>query len=119
MCRNIKPLFNFEPTATYDEILAASYQFVRKISGFTKPSKVNEAAFAAAVDDIAAIAAAALRMMKNCRRTAREDAMSRSPQDASIKPRHSVDAQAHCADDAPSICLCFVGISGILVTVQS
>jgi len=57
MCRNIKPLFNFEPTATDDEIRSASLQFVRKISGFTKPSRANEAVFTAAVDDIAAIAA--------------------------------------------------------------
>jgi len=52
MCRNIKPLFNFDPPATDDEIRAASLQFVRKISGFTKPSSANEAAFSAAVDDI-------------------------------------------------------------------
>lgn len=56
MCRNIKPLFNFEPPATDEEIRAASLQFVRKISGFTKPSKANEQAFAAAVDDIAKVA---------------------------------------------------------------
>ena len=56
MCRNIKTLFSFEPTATDEEIRAASLQFVRKISGFSKPSQANEAAFAAAVDDIAAIA---------------------------------------------------------------
>ena len=49
MCRNIKPLFNFNPPVTEDEIRAASLQFVRKISGFTKPSKANEAAFSAAV----------------------------------------------------------------------
>lgn len=55
MCRNIKPLFNFEPPATEDEIRAASLQFVRKVSGFSKPSNVNEAAFLAAVDEIAAI----------------------------------------------------------------
>ena len=55
MCRNIKPLFNFEPPATEDEVHAASLQFVRKISGFNKPSKANEAAFEAAVDEIAAI----------------------------------------------------------------
>jgi hypothetical protein len=52
MCRNIRPLFNFEPPATEDEIRAASLQFVRKISGFTKPSKVNEVAFDIAVNDI-------------------------------------------------------------------
>jgi hypothetical protein len=56
MCRNIRTLFNFEPPATHDEIEAASLQFVRKISGFTKPSRANEAAFNAAVDDIARIA---------------------------------------------------------------
>ena len=55
MCRNIRTLFNFEPPATDDEIQAASLQFVRKISGFTKPSKANEAAFEAAVAAIAAI----------------------------------------------------------------
>jgi hypothetical protein len=56
MCRNIKPLFNFEPPATEDEIRAASLQFVRKISGFNKPSQANEAAFARAIDDVAAAA---------------------------------------------------------------
>ena len=55
MCRNIRTLFNFEPPATEEEIAAASLQFVRKISGFNKPSKANEAAFYAAVDDIARI----------------------------------------------------------------
>jgi len=55
MCRNIRTLFNFEPPATDDEIQAASLQFVRKISGFTKPSKANEAAFDEAVASIAAI----------------------------------------------------------------
>jgi hypothetical protein len=55
MCRNIKTLFNFEPPVTSEEIRAASLQFVRKISGFNKPSKANEALFLAAVDDIAGI----------------------------------------------------------------
>jgi hypothetical protein len=55
MCRNIKPLFNFDPPVTDEEIHAASLQFVRKVSGFTKPSKANEAAFLAAVEEIAAI----------------------------------------------------------------
>src|SRR4029077_12304733 len=54
MCRNIHTLFNFEPPATEDEILDASLQFVRKISGFTKPSQANEEAFARAVDEVAA-----------------------------------------------------------------
>ncbi len=53
MCRNIRTLFNFDPPVTEDEIRAASLQYVRKISGFTKPSQVNEEAFNAAVDDIA------------------------------------------------------------------
>src|SRR5215510_623113 len=55
MCRNIKTLFNFEPPVTDEEIRAASLQFVRKLSGFNKPSKANEAVFLAAVDEIAAI----------------------------------------------------------------
>jgi hypothetical protein len=54
MCRNIRTLFNFEPPVTDEEIRAASLQFVRKLSGFNKPSKANEAAFLAAVDQIAA-----------------------------------------------------------------
>jgi hypothetical protein len=57
MCRNIRTLFNFEPPATSDEVQAASLQFVRKISGFTKPSRANEAAFEAAVEEISQIAA--------------------------------------------------------------
>jgi len=55
MCRNIKPLYTFEPPTTEDEIRAAALQFVRKISGFSKPSQANEAAFNAAVDAIAAV----------------------------------------------------------------
>ena len=55
MCRNIRTLFNFDPPVTEEEVVAASLQFVRKISGFHKPSKANEAAFNAAVKDIAAI----------------------------------------------------------------
>jgi hypothetical protein len=55
MCRNIKPLFNFDPPVTPEEVRAASLQFVRKISGFTKPSKANEDAFAAAVEEIAGV----------------------------------------------------------------
>jgi hypothetical protein len=56
MCRNIKTLFNFEPPATDEEIRAASIQFVRKLSGFNKPSKTNEAAFERAVDEVFVIA---------------------------------------------------------------
>ena len=58
MCRSIKTLFNFEPPATEEEICAASLQFVRKLSGFNKPSQANAVAFAKAVDDVAAVARA-------------------------------------------------------------
>jgi hypothetical protein len=64
MCRNIKTLFNFDPPVTDDEVRAASLQFVRKISGFTKPSKANEAAFAAAVEDVAAVSMRLLRALE-------------------------------------------------------
>ena len=56
MCRNIKPLFNFEPPATDDEMRASALQFVRKVSGFTKPSKMNEEAFNDAVEEVTAAA---------------------------------------------------------------
>ena len=56
MCRNIRTLFNFDPPATDEEVRAASVQFVRKLSGFTKPSQVNQAAFDEAVEDVAAVA---------------------------------------------------------------
>ncbi len=65
MCRNIRPLHNFEPPATEDEVYAASLQFVRKISGFTRPSKANEAAFLAAVDDIARISGRLLASLES------------------------------------------------------
>jgi hypothetical protein len=64
MCRNIKMLFNFEPAVTPDEVRAASLQFVRKISGFNKPSKANEAAFTAAIDAIAGISMDLLRSLE-------------------------------------------------------
>jgi len=63
MCRNIRTLYNFEPPATDDEVRAASLQFVRKISGFTKPSQANRAAFDAAVDDVARVARTLLDAM--------------------------------------------------------
>ena len=56
MCRNIRTLFNFDPPATEEEIRASSIQFVRKLSGFTKPSKANEAAFERAIEEVAAAA---------------------------------------------------------------
>jgi hypothetical protein len=64
MCRNIKMLFNFEPPVTPDEVRAASLQFVRKISGFNKPSKANEAAFLAAIDGIAGVSTQLLASME-------------------------------------------------------
>ncbi len=64
MCRNIKTLSNFEPPATEEEIRAASLQFVRKVTGFNKPSKANEAAFLAAVDEIAAISSTLLSSLE-------------------------------------------------------
>jgi hypothetical protein len=64
MCRNIKMLFNFDPPVTDEEVRAASLQFVRKISGFNKPSKANEASFAAAVDEIARISGRLLRSLE-------------------------------------------------------
>ncbi|MDI1428517.1 DUF2277 domain-containing protein [Polyangium sorediatum] len=63
MCRNIKTLFNFEPPATEEEIRAASLQFVRKLSGFNKPSRANEAAFEQAVEDVAATARALMQSL--------------------------------------------------------
>ena len=65
MCRNIKPLFNFEPPVSEDEIHAASLQFVRKISGFNKPAKANEAAFNAAVDEVTRVSSQLLRSLKS------------------------------------------------------
>jgi hypothetical protein len=64
MCRNIRPLFNFDPPVTQDEVRAASLQFVRKISGFHKPSKANEKLFADAVEEIAAVSARLLRSLE-------------------------------------------------------
>ncbi len=64
MCRNIKMLFNFEPPVTPDDIRAASLQYVRKISGFSKPSKANEAAFAAAVEEVTAASARLLGLLE-------------------------------------------------------
>jgi len=64
MCRNIKTLFNFDPPVTDEEVQAASLQFVRKITGFNKPSKANEAAFQAAVEEVAGISARLLRSLE-------------------------------------------------------
>jgi hypothetical protein len=67
MCRNIKTLFNFEPPVTEEEVRAASLQFVRKISGFSKPSKANEAAFHAAIDEVTK---ASMRLLTSLETTA-------------------------------------------------
>ena len=64
MCRNIKTLFNFDPPVTEDEVRAASLQFVRKITGFNKPSKTNEAAFQSAIDEVSAISTRLLRSLE-------------------------------------------------------
>ncbi|MEQ1885648.1 MAG: DUF2277 domain-containing protein [Bryobacteraceae bacterium] len=82
MCRNIRPLFNFDPAATQEEVRAASLQFVRKISGFTKPSKVNEANFDAAVDEICAIS---MRLLQALETTA--PARNREEEAAKAKAR--------------------------------
>ena len=82
MCRNIKMLFNFDPPVTPQEIEAASLQFVRKISGFNKPSKANEAAFNSAVHDVAAISA---QLLKSLETTA--PARNREEEAAKLKAR--------------------------------
>jgi hypothetical protein len=64
MCRNIKTLFNFDPPVTDDEVHAASLQFVRKITGFNKPSKANEEAFQAAIEEVAGISSRLLRSLE-------------------------------------------------------
>jgi hypothetical protein len=74
MCRNIKMLFNFDPPVTEEEIRSASLQFVRKISGFTKPSKANEPAFLAAVEEVAGVSARLLASLEtNAPARSRED----------------------------------------------
>ena len=80
MCRNIKMLFNFDPPVTDEEIRAASLQFVRKISGFNKPSKANEAAFQKAIDSVAAISAELLGSLET-------NAPARSREEEAAKAR--------------------------------
>jgi len=82
MCRNIKTLYNFEPPVTPDEVRAASLQFVRKISGFSKPSKANEVPFLVAIDEIAA---AAMRLLTSLETTA--PAKNREEVAAALKAR--------------------------------
>jgi hypothetical protein len=85
MCRNIKMLFNFDPPVTEEEIRAASLQFVRKVSGFTKPSKANEAPFLAAVDEIAAVSARLLASLET-----NAPARSREEEAAKAKARNAL-----------------------------
>jgi hypothetical protein len=90
MCRNIKMLFNFDPPVTDEEIRAASLQFVRKVSGFTKPSKANESAFNLAVDEIAAVSARLLSALEtNAPPRSREEeaARARARNSARFGPR--------------------------------
>jgi hypothetical protein len=86
MCRNIKPLFNFEPPATDDEMRASALQFVRKVSGFTKPSKVNEEAFNDAVKEVTA---AARKLIESLVTTApprdREEVAARARERAALR----------------------------------
>jgi hypothetical protein len=82
MCRNIKMLFNFDPPVTPEEIRAASLQYVRKISGFNKPSKANEVAFAAAVEEVAAVSARLLASLET-----QAPARSREEEAAKAKAR--------------------------------
>ncbi len=84
MCRNIKMLFNFDPPVTDEEIRAASLQFVRKVSGFNKPSKANEAAFGLAVDEIAAVSARLLGSLET-----NAPARSRQEEAARAKARNA------------------------------
>jgi hypothetical protein len=88
MCRNIKTLFNFEPPATKAEIRDASLQFVRKLSGFTQPSKANEAAFERAVEDIAASAEALIAsLVTNAQSRTREVEAAKAKQRSALRFR--------------------------------
>ncbi len=86
MCRNIRTLFNFDPPTTEDEIRAASLQFVRKISGFNKPSKANEAAFESAVEEISQISSRLLQSLETqAPPKNREDEAARAKARASVR----------------------------------
>jgi hypothetical protein len=85
MCRNIRTLFNFDPPVSDEEVRAASLQFVRKISGFNKPSKANEAAFNAAIDEVAE---ASMRLLRSLETTA--PPKNREEEAAKAKERSAV-----------------------------
>jgi hypothetical protein len=88
LCRNIKPLFNYEPRASKDEIKAASLQFVRKITGFTKPSKTNEAPFQTAVEDITLICSSLFNSLES-------RSPPRSREAEALKARVRAEARFH------------------------
>ena len=101
MCRNIRPLFNFEPPVTEDEVRAASLQFVRKISGFSKPSKANEAAFLAAVEEIAEVSTRLLRSLEtNAPPKNREQEAAKAK--AKARPAERYAPKKESAEAAPS-----------------
>lgn len=87
MCRSIKPLFNFDPPVTPDEVRAASLQFVRKISGFHKPSKANEAAFQAAIDEIASASARLLQSLETAASPRNRSAEAAKARQRAFRPR--------------------------------
>lgn len=108
MCRNIRPLFNFAPPATDDEIRAAALQYVRKVGGTTKPSKANQEAFDRAVDEIAAITAGLVRerlVSSSPPRTREVEAMRAKERgqrrDAQMRVRLQDEAQAGIGVDVP------------------
>jgi hypothetical protein len=88
MCRNIKTLFNFEPPVTDEEIRAAALQFVRKVSGFNKPSKANEAAFLGAVDEVAAVSRSLLTSLET-------NALPRNREEEAAKARARAAQRFH------------------------
>ena len=105
MCRNIKTLFNFDPPATDEEVRAASLQFVRKLSGFTAPSKANEAVFNQAIDDVAAIARRLVDRPGDERAAEeprRRSAQSESARRRTIRHRAGLGRDRQSAPDSPS-----------------
>ncbi len=96
MCRNIRTLFNFDPPATEEEIRASSLQFVRKLSGFVKPSQANEAAFNRAVDDVAAVARELLgSLVTNAPARDREEEARKAKERAAIRFGDGGHSHAH------------------------
>ncbi len=98
MCRNIRTLFNFDPPATDDEVRAASVQFVRKLSGFTKPSQANAAAFDQAVDDVAVVARRLIDSLVTVVDAARSRGMGRPRQGARRRTLREVSGSGFAAE---------------------